>query len=246
MIDENIQQRDFIEASFISFFDESPEISKSAHAFYEFYLLLKTWNEKINLVSDISLHNFVFRHVLDSLFILKTKILPESHKIVDIGSGAGFPGLPLKIAVSDIKLISIESIGKKTHFQSDVVEKLSLSDIYIINDRAEAVARDESHRESADLVTARAVSSVATLAELALPFVKIGGKAVFYKNADIEQELSEGKKAIETCGGKVSDIIKYRINDDDPERCLLILEKVEVTPDKYPRKPGMPAKRPIS
>ncbi|HOY61654.1 MAG: Ribosomal RNA small subunit methyltransferase G [bacterium ADurb.Bin236] len=246
MIDENIQERDFIEASFTSFFDQFPEIGKSAHAFYEFYLLLKTWNKKINLVSDISLHNFVFRHVLDSLFILKTKILPENPKIVDIGSGAGFPGLSLKIAVTDIKLISIESIGKKTHFQSDVVEKLSLSDTYIINDRAEAVARDENCREHADLVTARAVASVSTLAELALPFVKICGKAVFYKNADIEQELSEGKKAIETCGGKVSDIIKYRINDDDPERCLLILEKVEATPDKYPRKPGMPAKRPIS
>jgi 16S rRNA (guanine527-N7)-methyltransferase len=245
MIVKNNQERDFIEASLISFFSNTPESCNSAHAFYEFYSLLKTRNEKINLVSNISLNNFVFRHVLDSLYVLKAKILPKNPKIVDIGSGAGFPGLPLKIAVPDIELISIESIGKKTQFQSDIVEKLSLTRAYIINDRAETVAREENYRESADLATARAVSSVAILAELALPFVKIGGKAVLYKNADIDKELSEGIKAIETCGGKVFDIVKYRINDEDPERCLLILEKVKATPSKYPRNPGMPAKRPI-
>jgi len=245
MIDENIQERDFIEASLISVFGNTPENGRLAHAFYEFYLLLKTWGEKINLVSDISFDNFVFRHVFDSLYILKTEILSKNARLIDIGSGAGFPGLPLKIAQPDIELISIESIGKKTSFQADIVEKLALTGAHIINDRAETVARDDKYRANADIVVARAVSSTSTLAELSLPMLKIGGKAVFYKNADIKQELSEGMQAIEVCGGKLSGIIYYKIREEDPERCLVIIEKIAPTPSLYPRKPGMPAKRPI-
>lgn len=233
-----------IETELVKYCPKNANFGELAHAFHDFYLLLKTRNEVVNLVADSDFDEFLYRHVCDSLSVLDRLKFSKGEKVADIGSGAGFPGIPVKIVNDDIFLYSVESIRKKTDFQADLINKLSLERVRIINRRAEEFAWTE-HRETMDIVLARAVAPVSVLAELALPLTKNGGFAVFYKASGNKEELAQAEKAIRTCGGTVIDTYKYKVRNEDPERNLIIIEKTSPTPEKYPRRTGIPFKRPV-
>jgi len=226
-------------------FTLSPDqLKKSAHALYDFYSFLDEYNRKVNLVADSSFEEFLYRHVLDSLSVIELIKSRNIRRIIDIGSGAGLPGIPICILCSDVRLLSVESIRKKTTFQEELLKRLHLDGVTAVNMRAEALAASDI-RESADMVVTRAVADSSVLAEIALPFLKIGGIAVFYKGTNISTELSTAKKAISVCGGKLTSINTYKIREIDPERSLVIIEKVKPTPKKYPREVGVAFKNPI-
>jgi 16S rRNA (guanine527-N7)-methyltransferase len=230
-----------------NFLNVNIDYHRIAHAFCDFYLLLNSYNENINLVSDSSFKEFLFRHILDSLSVVKiekTVDFTGNKLLIDIGSGAGFPGLPIKIVYPSIKLISMESIAKKADFQRRVIEKLALDETVIANERAEVLAKTDI-RETADIVVSRAVASIPTLTELSLPLLKIGGRAIFYKSSDPNEELSSSENALSLCGGRVISSYIYQIRDSDPRRSLVVIEKTGETPLKYPRKSGIPFKRPL-
>jgi 16S rRNA (guanine527-N7)-methyltransferase len=233
-----------IEVELAKYCSMNKNFGNLARVFHDFYLLLKARNEMVNLVANADYNEFLYRHVCDSLSVLKRLDFKKDEKIADIGSGAGFPGIPLKIVNDDVFLYSVESIRKKADFQSEVMKKLKLEGAEILNVRIEELARTEK-RESMDKALARAVAPISVLAELALPLTKIGGVAVFYKAIGYKEELTRGKKAIRICGGSIVDAYKYKVRDDAPERILIIIEKTHSTPDEYPRSTGIPSKRPL-
>jgi 16S rRNA (guanine527-N7)-methyltransferase len=241
---ENSLQLGRIRDELIEYSNESKDLEFQAHAFYDFYKLLKARNQDVRLVSNDKFEEFLYRHVCDSLSLLKTMDIRKNDIIMDIGSGAGFPGIPIKIIKSEIRLISIESVSKKASFQTEIVYSLGLKNVDIINSRAEDIAGTDL-RGKADVVISRAVASTAVLSELALPLLRIGGIAVFYKGSIIEEEYESAKNAITLCGGDLDYIYKYKVRPEDPERSLLLVKKVIQTPEKYPRKPGIPFKRPL-
>jgi 16S rRNA (guanine527-N7)-methyltransferase len=196
-------------------------------------------------VSDSSFEEFIFRHVLDSLSVTRFIEIDKMRNIIDIGSGAGFPGIPIKIVYPSLELISVESIRKKAVFQSELINHLHLERVTVAPNRAETLERTEI-RESLDFAVSRAVASISTLAEITLPFLKIGGIAVFYKSVEISDELSSAKKAITACGGKLLTTHNYRIRESDSIRSLVVLQKTDKTPLEFPRREGIPFKKPIS
>lgn len=204
--------------------------------------LLKEWNEKINLTAIIEDEDIVLKHFIDSLTI--EKYISQDSNMIDIGTGAGFPGLPLKIIRNDLKVTLLDSLKKRLLFLNEVKEALSLKDTYLIHGRAEDIAKDDKYREKYDIATARAVANLATLAEYCLPFVKINGYFVCMKGNNIS-EVDEAKKAIEILGGKIVKIENLMLPNSDIERNIIIIQKVKLTPKEYPRKAGTPSKSPI-
>ena len=186
------------------------------------------------------------KHFLDSLTItLALPSITTGLRIIDIGTGAGFPGLPLKIILPEIKLTLLEATGKKTAFLSNVVSKLGLEDIEILSGRAEELAHKPVYRESFDIALARGVADLATLAELTLPFCAITGSLIAQKTEPFDVELGRADKAIKAMGGELRKIIGIHLNDYPEGRILMIIDKISHTPPEYPRRPGMPAKKPI-
>jgi len=173
-------------------------------------------------------------------------ILPEQCKILDLGTGAGFPGIPLKIAYPDLSIVLADSLNKRILFLKEVVEMLGISGVEVIHGRAEELARQQKYRETFDLCVSRAVAKISVLAEYCLPFVKVGGFFVAYKASGCEEELEEGKKAISVLGGKVKVIEKLMLPKSDIGRVLIFIEKVKPTGKKYPRTAGKPTASPIS
>lgn len=210
--------------------------------FYQYMNLILEWNEKINVTAIKEEKEFIVKHFIDSLTICG--FIKESNRVLDIGTGAGFPGIPIKLYHSNIDATLIDSVNKKITVLNDVIEKLKLEKIEALHIRAENLAKDLNYRESFDIVTTRAVSSLATISEYMLPFVKVGGKAICMKGPNIEQELEEAKKAIKLLGGEIEDIHKIQINDEF-ERNIIIIKKINKTDKKYPRGQGKPAKEPI-
>ncbi len=209
---------------------------------YQYMNLILEWNEKINLTAIKDEKEFIVKHFIDSLTI--GEWIKAGKRILDIGTGAGFPGVPLKIYYPDLKVTLIDSVKKKIMVLEDVIEKLKLDRIEALHIRAEELAKDSNYREKFDFVTTRAVSSLATISEYMLPFVKIGGKAICMKGPNIEQELKEAEKAIKLLGGEIEKIEKIEINGEF-ERNIMMIKKIKGTDDKYPRGQGKPAKEPI-
>jgi 16S rRNA (guanine527-N7)-methyltransferase len=236
-----------IEESISEFLPKDANSTDLAHVFYDFYLLLKTYNENVNLVADSSLDEFLFRHVLDSLSVIKAGDIVDlsgNKLLIDIGSGAGFPGFPLKILNPSLCLISIESTAKKADFQRKLTEYLKLNSLIIENDRAEVLARTDI-RGTADLIVSRALATISTLIEISLPYLKKGGRAVFFKSFPCQEEIAAAANALNLCCGRQISVYNYQIRKTDPQRSLVIIEKTKETPVKYPRRNGIPFKRPL-
>ena len=220
------------------------DISKEQyHELYYYMKNLLEWNTKINVTSITDEEEFIEKHLVDSLTV--NKYLKNSNSIIDIGTGAGFPGIPLKIVNKSKKITLIDSVGKKLKVIENINEDLKLPNLEIIHTRAEELANNKKYREKYDVSVTRAVSNMATLMEYMLPFVKVDGIAICMKGPNYENELKEAEKAIKILGGKISCIDKIKINENI-NRNIIIIKKVKETPTKYPRKPGKPLKEPIN
>ena len=211
--------------------------------FYLYMNILLEWNEKINLTAITNEKEIILKHFVDSLTI--NKYIEDSKSLIDVGTGAGFPGIPIKILRQDLKITLLDSLNKRINFLNEVIEKLDLKNIECIHGRAEEFGKNKNYREKYDFATSRAVANMSTLSEYLIPFVKVGGKVLAMKGDKAEEELEEAKKAIKLLGGKVENIDNFYLPDSDIKRNIIIIKKIEKTERKFPRKPGMPAKEPI-
>ncbi len=213
--------------------------------FHTYAELLAEWNQVMNLTSITDPEEVDLKHFTDSL-ALGSVFEPGDHTLIDVGTGAGFPGLALKIAFPELKVTLADSISKRITFLDTVIRTLDLSGIRTIHGRAEDLARDPGLREQFDLCCARAVANLSTLSEYCLPFVKCGGTFVAYKSEDVDEELQAAAKAIRKLGGTVDRKVSYELPYSDVGRSLIFLKKTEPTPDQYPRKAGTPSKKPLA
>ncbi len=219
------------------------KISEDNYEDYYFYMKeIINWNDKINLTAITDEKEFLVKHLIDSLTI--NSLLEDKNTLIDIGTGAGFPGIPLKIANQKLNVTLIDSVNKKLNVIRDISDKMNLEGIKIIHTRAEDLAMNTKYREKYDIATTRAVSRINTIVEYMLPFIKVGGKAICMKGPNIDEELDEAKHAIEILGGKVESV-KNIVIDNEYERNIVIIRKEKNTPKQYPRGKGKPLKEPI-
>jgi 16S rRNA (guanine527-N7)-methyltransferase len=213
--------------------------------YYSYYLLLIEWNKKINLTSIKEENEVIEKHFLDSLLPLIDNENIFIGRLLDIGSGAGFPGLPIKIYKDEIDIIMLDSTRKKVDFINRVINDLKIYNANAIHARAEELAKNKDYREKFNIVLSRAVAPLNILFEYCLPFVKINGYMIAYKSKDYEYELKEAKNALNKMGGKILEIKKLTLPISGIERSIIIIEKVKNTPVEYPRRIGVPQKKPI-
>lgn len=212
---------------------------------YEYYRLLVEWNSFMNLTGITEFSEVVQKHFVDSLSIVKVKNMNDVDNLIDVGTGAGFPGLPLKIVFPHLKVTLLDSLNKRIDFLNAVIEKTGLTGIETIHGRAEDFAKPGLKREIYDLCVSRAVANLATLSEYCLPYVKIGGEFIPYKSGEVADELQDAKSAVFLLGGKVEYCENFDLPGSDIHRSLVRIKKVGGCPKKYPRKAGMPSKVPL-
>ncbi len=211
--------------------------------FYKYMEILIEWNKVINLTAITEPEEIIKKHFIDSLTILDK--IDKKNSIIDVGTGAGFPGIPIKIAFPEIKVVLLDSLNKRVNFLNEVIQKLDLKNIKAIHGRAEEFAKNKNHREKYDIALARAVAQLNVLAEYLIPFVKIEGKCLCMKGSNCEEEIVISKKAIDLLGGKIVGSNKFFIPNTDIKRNIIEIFKVKKTPIRYPRKPGTPLKMPL-
>ena len=210
--------------------------------YYNYMNLLLEWNEKINLTAIIEPREIILKHFVDSLTI--AKYIKDDEKLIDVGTGAGFPGIPLSIVKENTDIVLLDSLNKRINFLEEVKENLKLENITTIHGRAEEFGKNKNEREKYDIAMSRAVASLNILLEYLLPLVKVGGRAICMKGSNIE-EIENAKNALEILGGKIEKIEEITLPNSDIKRNIIIVKKVKNTPSKYPRKPGTPSKEPI-
>ena len=217
--------------------------------FDKYFEILVEWNGFMNLTGITEYEEVLVKHFLDSLAVGKYSEKfagnPEL-SIIDVGTGAGFPGLPLKIAYPQAKVVLLDSLNKRVKFLDEVITQLGLTSITAVHARAEEGARNAAYREQFDISVSRAVANLSTLVEYCLPFVKVGGKFVSYKSVSVDEEIAQSKKAVYVLGGEIGKVEKFHLPGSDMERALVVVAPKRSTPKKYPRKAGMPTKEPLA
>ena len=207
--------------------------------------LLKEWNQKINITSITEDVEIDIKHFLDSLTPISTNLMDGKKKLIDIGTGGGFPGIPLKLYNPELEVTLLDSLNKRIIFLDEVIKNLNLKDIEAVHGRAEELGRTREYREVYDICISRAVAALDTLAEYCMPFVKVGGYFIAMKGPDVEEELKESEKGIEILGGKIIKTEILTLPESDIRHSLIIIEKIKETPTKYPRAGGKPRSNPL-
>lgn len=211
--------------------------------FYNYMQILIEWNEKMNLTAITEEKEIIIKHFIDSLTIYK--YLSNEKSLIDVGTGAGFPGIPIKILKPEMEIVLLDSLNKRVKFLEEVINKLELKNIVAVHGRAEDFGKNINYREKFDVVTSRAVANLPTLLEYLAPFVKVNKKCICMKGQDVEEELKKAKKAIDLFGLKVQEMDTFLLPRTDMRRNLVVLDKVKSLDKRFPRKAGMPAKEPI-
>lgn len=214
--------------------------------FLVYYEMLVEWNGVMNLTAITNYDDVMKKHFIDSISLVKSYDVSQDKTVIDVGTGAGFPGLALKIAFPNLKITLLDSLNKRIQFLNEVIKKLNLSGVETIHGRAEDFARPEKLREQFDLCVSRAVANLSVLSEYCLPFVKVGGQFISYKSEKILEEMDGAERAISLLGGRVKNQVEFRLPDSDIYRNLFVIEKIKNTPQKYPRKAGLPSKEPLA
>lgn len=210
--------------------------------YYE-YLIEK--NKVMNLTGITEFEDVMIKHFVDSLAVVKAVDMSRINTLLDLGTGAGFPGIPLKIAFPHVEMVLLDSLNKRINFLKGLIEKCRLEKITAIHGRAEEYAKQKEYRESFDLCVSRAVANLSSLSEYCIPYVKLNGQFISYKSGNIDIELKEAERAINLLGGKKQEVIRFQLPGSDIDRSLVVIHKEKNTPGKYPRKAGMPAKEPL-
>lgn len=218
---------------------------KQLQDFLTYYEYLTEQNQVMNLTSITEFEEVVLKHFLDSLSIVKEIDLEACGTMIDVGTGAGFPGIPLKIVFPHLKVTLLDSLNKRVRFLNTLIEKLGYADVEAIHGRAEEYARNKAYRETFDLAVSRAVANLSSLSEYCLPFVKVGGKFVSYKSAEADEELAGAQRAVRILGGGTPEKVTFCLPESEIGRSLIVIEKKKGTPEKYPRRAGVPTKEPL-
>lgn len=220
---------------------------KQEQQFMKYYQLLLEWNQRVNLTSITDYEDVINKHFLDSLCLVKIPdvIGKEKKKVIDVGTGAGFPGIPLKIIFPEIQLTLLDSLNKRINFLNVLVEELELDEVTAIHGRAEELGKNKEYRETFDLCVSRAVAHLSVLSEYCIPLVRVKGDFIPYKSGNIQEELGEAQGAVKLLGGCIRDKVEFTVPNSDMSRSLICIEKKHATPGKYPRKSGTPGKSPL-
>ena len=237
-----------MEYKFDKFLDELNKISitlteKQLEQLRVYYEMLVEKNKVMNLTGITEWDEVLEKHFLDSISLIRAIDLDKELTVMDMGTGAGFPGIPLKIAFPKLKVTLADSLNKRVMFLQEVIDALGLENIEAIHGRAEDLAKDKNYRQQYDLSVSRAVANLSTLSEYCLPFVKIGGQFISYKSGECEEEVEGSRKAVFVLGGKIKEVVKFELGDSG--RSFIVIDKVNGTPKEYPRKAGIPSKKPI-
>ena len=211
--------------------------------FYNYMNLLIEWNKKVNLTAITEPDEIILKHFVDSLTI--SRYISDGTKVVDVGTGAGFPGIPLKIVRQDVDITLLDSLQKRINFLDEVINELDLEKITTIHSRVEDFGKDKKYREKFDIATSRAVANLSTLSEYLLPLVKVGGKVISMKGSLIQEELENSKNAIKILGGQIEKVDEFDLPNSDISRNIVLIDKIKNTPNRYPRKAGEPSKKPL-